>query len=483
MVRTLFLPVLLAVVLAGCFPEDTSVVRAVRSILSAGPGPLTDEAQQELEAFDATVASASEDRDAFVGALNHFRDALDQIRLAYVKEVDDRALIAAAREGLDQDLGDDEPDTPETLVSSALGQMLESLDPHSHYLDAEAFQDFQVSTRGEFGGLGIEITEEEELIKVISPIEDTPADRAGIAAGDLITHVDGQSIRGLGLRESVRLMRGPPGTSINLTLRRGSGQAFDVIIERAVIRVRPVRWRTEGNLGYIRIASFNEQVRPGLERAMSELREELGDQLAGLVIDLRNNPGGLLDQSVWVSDAFLDDGVIVETRGRLSGDHSVYRASHGDLARDLPILILINVGSASASEIVTSALQDAGRATVMGARSYGKGSVQTIFPLPRAGGLKLTTQLHYRPSGVSLQGLGVLPNVIVESAEPVEARREADQPGALPPDHAERMDDRVKISESACPEREDEDRILGCALLYLRSGQEQAFLANLGGRL
>ena len=466
---------------SGCLPDDMAMVRAVRDLLSSGPEPLSEAAQKELAQFDAAIAATTEDSRDVSDALRHFGDALEQVRRDYVRPVDDTALVAAALTAANKRQEESEPAAPRQLVQAALEGMLHSLDPHSDYMDARAFDEIQVQTRGEFGGLGIEIAEENDLIKVISPIEDTPASRAGILPGDAITHLEGESIRGLGMVEAVQRMRGPPGTRIRLTVLREGVDPFDVTLERAVIRVRSVRWRLEKDIGYIRVSSFTEQVQPGIERAMSELTRDAGGRLAGLVLDLRTNPGGLLDQSVWLSDAFIDEGLIVETRGRRKSSHSVFEAEQGDLARGVPMLVLVNVGSASAAEIVAAALQDSGRARVMGTRTYGKGSVQTIFPLPREGGLRLTTALHYRPSGQSIQALGVMPDIIVAPEEPPEQiRREADLPGAFTPDHDESDEGRLRIPETSCPAREDGDRILGCALLFLRSGREQAFLAAIG---
>ncbi|MGY8994328.1 MAG: S41 family peptidase, partial [Rhodospirillales bacterium] len=241
-----------------------------------------------------------------------------------------------------------------------------------------------------------------------------------------------------------------------------------------------VRWHMENDIGYLRVSVFNEQVKAGIEHAMEELKRGAGGKLAGLVIDLRANPGGRLDQSVWMSDAFIDQGLIVETRGRHAGDRYVYEAEAGDLIRNVPILVLVNVGSASAAEIVAAALQDSGRALVMGTRTYGKGSVQTIFPLPREGGLRLTTALHYRPSGQSIQALGVLPDIVITSEKVSKISSEADLPGAISSDHQELEESRLQVPEASCPSRDDGDFVLGCALLFLKSGGELVFLDALG---
>lgn len=351
--------------------------------------------------------------------LNLFGDVFERVRADYVEKVTDEQLIEAAING-----------------------MLQALDPHSSYLNQKAFQDMQVQTRGEFGGLGIEVTMENGLVKVVSPIDETPAARAGIKPGDLITHLDGEQVLGLTLGQAVEKMRGPLNSKIKLTIRRGSTEPFDVTIVRDVIRIRSVRSRVEGDVGYVRITSFNEQTDVGLARAVEEIRKELGDRLHGLVLDLRNNPGGLLDQAIKVSDAFLDQGEIVSTRGRSSEDAQRSNATKGDILEGLPIVVLINGGSASASEIVAGALQDHRRAIILGTDSFGKGSVQTIVPIPGHGAIRLTTARYYTPSGRSIQQKGIEPDIYVEEAkiERVDRgprRREADLRGALQnPDRA-----------------------------------------------
>jgi carboxyl-terminal processing protease len=342
-----------------------------------------------------------------------FGDVFERVRADYVEEVSDQELIEAAIRG-----------------------MLASLDPHSSYLDPKSFQDMRVQTKGEFGGLGIEVTMENGLVKVVSPIDDTPAFRAGVQAGDLISHLDGEPVLGLTLAEAVEKMRGPVNTDLVITIRRADREPFDVTITRDVITVQSVRSRVEHEVGYLRVTAFNEQTSPGLEEAITQLYDESGGTLKGYVLDLRNNPGGLLDQAIAVSDAFLDHGEIVSTRGRQPDDAQRYNAREGDLANGLPIVVLINGGSASASEIVAGALQDHGRAIVMGTKSFGKGSVQTIIPLSGSGAMRLTTSRYYTPSGRSIQATGIVPDIVVEQGrlEPVEAaiaRREADLRGAL----------------------------------------------------
>ena len=347
--------------------------------------------------------------------LNLFGDVFERVRSEYVEPVSD-----------------------EQLIESAINGMLTSLDPHSSYLNKKNFQDMQVQTRGEFGGLGIEVTMENGVIKVVSPIDDTPAYRAGLKPGDLITHLTGEAVLGMTLNDAVDKMRGPVGTDIKITVRRGEVEPFDVTMTRAVIKIQSVRFRTEGNIGYIRITTFNEQTQSGLEKAIATIKDKLGKNLAGYVLDLRNNPGGLLDQAISVSNTFLDRGEIVSTRGRRSEDIQRYNAKPGgNLDDDLPLVVLINGGSASASEIVAGALQDHHRAVIMGTQSFGKGSVQTIIPIAGHGAIRLTTSRYYTPSGRSIQQLGITPDIEVRQArledveQTTQRHREADLRGAL----------------------------------------------------
>ena len=336
--------------------------------------------------------------------LNLFGDVFERVRSDYVEEVSDKELI-----------------------ESAINGMLVSLDPHSSYLDREGFEDMQVQTKGEFGGLGIEVTMENQLVKVVSPIDDTPAYHAGIQAGDLITRIDGEQVFGMTLAEAVDRMRGPVGTDINLTIsRQGEDSPIEVTITRAVIKIRSVRSRIEDDAAYIRVTTFNEQTESGLKRAMAEIKEKLAGRMAGVILDLRNNPGGLLDQAVAVSDAFLEQGEIVSTRGRRSDSMQRFNAKPGDLADGLPIVVLINGGSASASEIVAGALQDHQRAIILGTKSFGKGSVQTIIPLSGQGAIRLTTARYYTPSGRSIQATGIDPDIVVEQVK-IEAIDRGDQ--------------------------------------------------------
>jgi carboxyl-terminal processing protease len=327
--------------------------------------------------------------------LNLFGEVFERVRADYVDDVSDNSL-----------------------VESAINGMLTSLDPHSNYLNTKNFNDMKVQTRGEFGGLGIEVSMENGLVKVVSPIDDTPAARAGLKPGDLITHLDGEPVQGMTLPEAVEKMRGPVSSEIKLTIRREGRDPFDVKLTRATIRIQSVRSHLEGdNIGYIRVTTFNEQTDTGLNNAMKSLKQQAGNKLIGVVLDLRNNPGGLLDQAVSVSDAFLEKGEIVSTRGRRGEDAQRYNARAGDIAGGLPMVVLINGGSASASEIVAGALQDHHRAILLGTRSFGKGSVQTIIPLPGHGAMRLTTARYYTPSGRSIQAKGIDPDIVVDAAK------------------------------------------------------------------
>ena len=344
-----------------------------------------------LVAFPA-AAPAAGNEETF-RQLELFGDIFERVRSFYVDETADKELI-----------------------ESAINGMLQSLDPHSSYLNEESFRDMQVQTRGEFGGLGIEVTLEQGFVRVVSPIDDTPAARAGIETGDFITHLDGESVLGLNLADAVERMRGRVGSDIKLTIRREGVDAFDVTVTRDVIRIQSVRSRVEGDIGYLRVTAFNEQTDIGVTREITKIREELGDSMKGLVLDLRRNPGGLLDQAIKVSDAFLERGEIVSTRGRGDEDAQRFNAKPGDLINGLPMVVLINGGSASASEIVAGALQDHRRAVVMGTQSFGKGSVQTIMPIPGHGAMRLTTASYFTPSGRSIQKTGVTPDIEVEQA-------------------------------------------------------------------
>lgn len=369
--------------------------------------------------------------------LNLFGDVFERIRSEYVEEVDDKQLI-----------------------ESALNGMLSDLDPHSSYLNEEKFKDMRVDTKGEFGGLGIEVTMDNGLVKVVSPIDDTPAFRAGIQAGDLIVKIDEEPVMGLTLSDAVKKMRGKVGSPIDLVVHReGEDAPLDITIVRDIIQIKSVRSRVEGNVGYIRVTTFSQNTGPGVRKAIKEVNEELGDKLIGYVLDLRNNPGGLLSQAIEVSDAFLEKGEIVSQRGRYEEDTERTNATPGDLADSLPIVVLVNGGSASASEIVAGALQDHKRAIVMGTQSFGKGSVQTVMPLPGNGAMRMTTARYYTPSGRSIQAKGITPDIIVEQAKietyDFERLREADLRGALDKDNGKKNDKKKAANDN---EQEEEEK-------------------------
>ncbi len=349
-------------------------------------------------------------------SLDLFSNAFERVRANYVRPVQDSELVNAAIQG-----------------------MVTSLDPHSSYMDAKAYNDMQITTKGEFGGVGIEVTQEDGLIKVISPIDGTPAAKAGIKSGDRIAGIDGTSIAGLALNDAIDKMRGPAGSKITLTiLREGEKKPFDVTLQRAVVQVDADTWRREGDVAYIRLPGFNEQTASGLEKGVRELKKQIGPGIKGYIIDLRNNPGGLLDQAIQVSSDLLNGGEVVSTRGRHPEDTQRYDAKGGgDITGGKPIVVLVNAGTASASEIVGGALQDHKRATIVGMTSFGKGSVQTIIPLGEGGGaLRLTTARYFTPSGHSIQAQGIIPDIAVAQGDegnvPKIARpSEADLPGHL----------------------------------------------------
>ena len=345
------------------------------------------------------VAGAASNADTYK-QLNLFGDVFDRVRADYVEEPDEQQMIEAAING-----------------------MLNSLDPHSSYMNKKQFQDMSVQTRGEFGGLGIEVTMENGAITVVAPIDDTPAKRAGVQANDLIIKIDGTDVQGMTLNDAVDKMRGKIGTDILLTIQREGKEPFDQKLTRDKIRVQSVKYNIENNdIGYIRISSFTEQTQEGLEKAMEHFRTTLGDKVKGYIIDLRNDPGGLLDMAISVSDTFLDKGEIVSTRGRHADETQRFNATKGDLAGGKPVVILINGGSASASEIVAGALQDHKRATLIGTRSFGKGSVQTIIPLGGEGALRLTTARYYTPAGRSIQAKGIDADIVIEEELPPELK-------------------------------------------------------------
>ena len=377
--------------------------------------------------------------------LDLFGDIFERIRSQYVEEVDEGELIEAAING-----------------------MLTSLDPHSSYLSPDDAADMRVQTRGEFGGLGIEVTQEDGFVKVVSPIDGTPAEAAGIEAGDFITHVDSESVLGLTLDEAVELMRGPVGSEIVITVvREGEAEPFDVSIVRDTIKLTAVRVRTEQQSVVLRVTTFNDQTFRNLESGLAEQIEEAGgiDNISGIVLDLRNNPGGLLNQAIQVSDAFLEKGEIVSTRGRAPEDGERFNAKPGDLAEGKPIVVLINGGSASASEIVAGALQDHRRAIVVGTKSFGKGSVQTVMPLRGDGAMRLTTARYYTPSGRSIQALGVSPDIIVEQPRRAEESEE---------DEEENPANRFDRSEADLRGRLDNDSLSEDEVRQIEEDREKA---------
>ncbi len=382
--------------------------------------------------------------------LNLFGEVFERIRTDYVEKPDDAQLIEASISG-----------------------MLAALDPHSRYMNEKAWRDMQETTSGEFGGLGIEVTMEDGLVKVVAPMDDTPAAKAGIMSGDLITHINDEAVQGLTLEQAVSKMKGPISSNTRLKIiRKGKETPIDVSIMREVIRVRPVRYHTDGgDIGYVRITTFNEQTTEGLQKAIADISKEIpSDKLAGYVVDLRNNPGGLLDQAVSVSGAFMTRGEIVSTRGRTAAETQRFTARAGDLIRGKPLVVLINGGSASASEIVAGALHDHKRATLIGTRSFGKGSVQTIIPLGSGNGaLALTTARYFTPSGRSIQAKGITPDIEVLQDVPdelkagSETRGEASMRGHLSAEGAEQTG-----SQSYVPLAEKDDKALGAAYNLLR---------------
>src|SRR5210317_120729 len=408
------------------------------------------------------LAQEKANKDNVYQQLDLFGSIFDRIRSEYVEEVD-----------------------PGDLIEAAINGMLTSLDPHSSYLSPDDAADMRTQTRGEFGGLGIEVTQEEGFVKVVSPIDDTPADAAGIEAGDFITHVDGESVLGLTLNEAVDRMRGPVGSEIIITVvREGETEPFDVSIIRDTIQLTAARARSEGETVVLRVTTFNDNTYDNMADGLAEQIEAAGgiDKINCIVIDLRNNPGGLLTQAIRVSDAFLEKGEIVSTRGREIQDGERFNATAGDLAEGKPIVVLINGGSASASEIVAGALQDHRRAIVVGTNSFGKGSVQTVVPLRGDGAMRLTTARYYTPSGRSIQNLGVSPDIIVKQPRRTDTpedeenarmtRSEADLRGSLSNDSLSEdeirqiEEDRAKAEASA--KLRDEDYQLAYAIDILK---------------
>ena len=392
--------------------------------------------------------------------LNLFGDVFEKIRSDYVEKPDEQKLVEAAISG-----------------------MLTSLDPHSSYMDAKSYKDMQVQTRGEFGGLGIEVTQEDGFVKVVTPIDDTPAARAGVMAGDLISAIDDETVQGLTLNQAVDKMRGPVNTPVKLTILRGEKkESREVKLVRAVIQIKSVRFHQEGDdIGYIRITQFSEQTFDGVKQAMLKFQQDMpGDKLKGYILDLRNNPGGLLDQSVAVANAFLDKGEIVSTRGRNADETQRYNARPGDMSKGKPLVVLINGGSASASEIVAGALQDHKRGTILGTRSFGKGSVQTIIPLGQSNGaLRLTTARYYTPSGRSIQAKGLDPDVQILQDVPDDLKGKDETKGeASLKGHLKNGEDEKGGSQAYVPPDTTKDKQLNAALDMLRGVKKAALQAD-----
>jgi len=394
--------------------------------------------------------------------LELFADVMARVRNEYVVDVEDGEL-----------------------VDGALNGMLQSLDPHSSYISPEAFKRLQSTTSGEYGGLGMEVTAESGVVKVVSPIDDSPAKDAGIKAGDYITEIDGESILGVSLTEAVERMRGKPGEPINITVVRGEGDPLDFTLTRAVIKPRNTKFEVKNGVGYLRIPQFNEKSFSTMATAIGKLENELGGKLPGLVLDLRGNPGGLLDESIKVSSAFLDGGEVVSTRGRKPGDVQTYSAKNGELVRNVPLIVLIDGASASASEIVAGAVQDRGRGLVVGMTSFGKGSVQSVIPLRggRDGALRMTTQKYYTPAGRSIQGTGISPDIAI-SAEPDDGKgnkriKESDLPNSIQNELASESDEaEVKIDFPPEGFPEDGDYQLDRAIEILKDGSYAQKLAE-----
>ena len=398
--------------------------------------------------------SAEEDKDVYK-YLNLFGEAFEKIKNNYVEPVNSKDLIESAIEG-----------------------MLSSLDPHSSYLNDKELKELRVQTKGEFGGLGIEVTLENGFVKVIAPIDDTPAFKAGIKSGDLITHLDDEPVLGMTLSEAVTIMRGKVGSKIKLTVRRNENERVDINIVRAIIQLKSVKSRVENNIGYIRVSSFNQKVDKQIIDSISSFKKK--NTLIGYVLDLRNNPGGLLDQAVNVTDIFLERGEIVSTKGRNGKRGSRYNAVKKDLTNGLPLVVLINQGSASASEIVAGALQDHKRAIIMGTKSFGKGSVQTIIPSGEDVAIKLTTAKYYTPSGRSIQQTGIDPDILVEQAElkklDNQRRKESDLRGAIDNEQIEKNEPNDENAEKNINEEVDDyqltrafDLILAINLINTRT--------------
>jgi carboxyl-terminal processing protease len=388
--------------------------------------------------FSMIEVKAQNNRQETYKQLNLFGDVFQRVQEQYVEEITDKELI-----------------------ESAISGMLQSLDPHSSYLSPESYKDMQVKTKGAFGGLGIEITMEDGFVKVVSPIDDTPAANAGMKSGDLIIGIDGESIKGLTINEAVSKLRGPVKSKVTITVVREDKDPFEIEIIRDIIKIRSVKHEIINNIGYVRLTTFSDTTTSGMEKSVKEIKKELGDKFQGLILDLRNNPGGLLNQSISVTDSFLNQGEIVSTQGRKSDDTSRIFAKKGDIIDGKPLIVLINSGSASASEIVAGALKDHARAIIVGTRSFGKGSVQSIIPLAGNGAMRLTTARYFTPSGVSIQAKGIEPDIKVEAGitelkkEKIENRREENLRGAL-----DKKDNKTKAKENEKPKISPVEKLL-----------------------
>ena len=446
----------------------------MRQYLIAGLGGVLAGALVTTQLAGPLLAQETEGNASVYQQLELFGNVFERIRSDYVEAPEDKALIEAAING-----------------------MLTSLDPHSSFLSSDAYEDMQTQTRGSFGGLGIEVSQEEGMVKVVSPIDETPAAEAGVQSGDFITHVNGESLLGLTLDEAVEMMRGPVGSEITITiLREGETEPFDLTMARDTIKLTVVRSRVEGHAVVLRVSTFNDETYDTLKAELDEAVEEAGgiDKVTGFVLDLRNNPGGLLNQAISVSDAFLDAGEIVSTRGRQPEESERWNAEPGDLAQGKPMVVLINGGSASASEIVTGALQDHRRAIVVGEKSFGKGSVQTVMPVTSDSAIRLTTARYYTPSGRSIQALGIQPDILVAQPAPVPeaeeeesrtessfSRSEADLRGALGNDVSDEMREQMETEAAeveATAALREEDYQLAYAVDILKGLAAVAFQAD-----
>lgn len=508
-VGTIFLPSL-----SGCTFDTGPVGRFVSSL--TGTHGLPKATVAELEKFQQVYHAKAVEGDAVRDdEFKQFVDAFKVVRRSYVKQVSDQELISFAIEGVngeDKSWLEEEDGTPKGKASAhkvievALDAMMAKLDPHSSYMTNLEYQELMVDTSGEFGGLGIEVQQGDGFLKVVSPIEGTPADAAGLQPNDHITHIEGDSIKDWTLTRTVRRLRGKPGTAVTVTVDREETVPFDVTIVRDIIQVRAVRHALYDGYLHLRISAFSERLESDVIEAFARARTQWGGNVKGVVLDLRNNPGGLLNQAVALSDIFLDESSVVSIRGRTDSDVRTYGSTDGNLAEGVPVVVLINGGSASASEIVAGALQDHNRAILMGRRTFGKGSVQTIMPLLREGAVRLTTALYYLPSGRTIQQVGVAPDIRLDLPEKTEeekaaqkaaeeenstfdASREADLPNVLSArilaqDKLHNKDGVLgATSIESCPEiGPREDRELGCALEFLKAGSAKKFLAAVSVR-